>query len=124
MTNYILAVETGGTKLQAAIGTEKGDILYNYRTVIHPENGCQGILEDLIKVFPMLESEARKRDGVIKRIGIGFGGPVDSKKGMVIASVQVPGWDGFSVMDFFQKTVGIPAYLYNDSNAAAWGEYC
>ncbi|MDO4274227.1 MAG: ROK family protein [Eubacteriales bacterium] len=124
MTNYILAVETGGTKLQMALGTAEGEIHFNYRTIIYPENGCQGILEDVIKAFPVLEEEAEKRDGKITKIGIGFGGPVDSNKGVVIASVQVPGWNGFSVMDFFKERVGIPAYIYNDSNAAAWGEYC
>lgn len=124
MKEYILAIETGGTKLQMAIGTSEGEILYNYRTRIYPENGCQGILEDIIKAFPLLNDEALKRDGKISKIGIGFGGPVDSNKGMVIASVQVRGWENFSVMDYFMEKVGIPAYIYNDSNAATWGEYC
>lgn len=124
MKDYILAIETGGTKLQMAIGTTEGEILANYRTRIYPENGRQGILEDVIREFPQLEKEAEKREGKITKVGIGFGGPVNSIKGEVIASVQVSGWNGFSVMDFFQERVGIPAYIFNDSNAATWGEYC
>lgn len=124
MKEYILAVETGGTKLQLALGTADGEILFTHRTRIYPENGCQGILGDVVNALPMMEQEAKKRGGTIARIGIGFGGPVDTAKGMVIASIQVKGWEGFDVNRFFLERSGIPAYIFNDSNAAAWGEYC
>lgn len=124
MTEYILAVETGGTKLQLALGTAQGDILYTYRTKIRPQDGGQAILENVTNAISMLEKEAEKRNGIITRMGIGFGGPVDSGKGCVIGSVQVPGWNGFPIRDYFEKCTGIPTFVFNDSNAAAWGEYC
>lgn len=41
-----------------------------------------------------------------------------------IWSAQIDGWGNFPVADYFKEKTGLSAYLFNDSNAAAWGEYC
>lgn len=124
MERYILAVETGGTKIQMAIGTCSGDILYNYRMNVKREEGFRGILEAVSGALPALVDKADSLGGQIWRIGIGFGGPVDTKNGTSIWSAQIDGWGDFPVKEYFEKRTGIPTYLFNDSNAAAWGEYC
>lgn len=124
MKQYILAVETGGTKIQMAIGTPSGDILYNYRVNVKREKGFQGILEVVSEALPDLLDRAGGLGGQIWRMGIGFGGPVDTKRGKSIWSAQIDGWGDFPVSRYFEERTGIPTYLFNDSNAAAWGEYC
>lgn len=124
MEQYILAVETGGTKIQMAIGTKDGEILYNYRTGVERKKGFQGILDVVSDAMPKLCKEAGKLGGRIEKIGIGFGGPVDMKEGKAIWSAQIDGWGDFPVKEFFEKRTGIPTSIFNDSDAAAWGEYC
>lgn len=124
MKRYILAIETGGTKIQLAIGTAEGEILYNYRTKVKREEGFYGILEVVTNALPLLMKKAEEFGGTISKIGIGFGGPVDSKSGVAIWSAQIDGWGDFPVKEFFEEKTKIPTYLFNDSTAAAWGEYC
>jgi glucokinase len=57
-------------------------------------------------------------------IGCGFGGPFNINKGQVITSVHIHGWQGFYLKDWFENTFSLPAFVDNDSNVAAWGEYC
>lgn len=124
METYILAIETGGTKIQMALGTRDGKILYNYRTVVNRENGFQGILDTVCDSLPKLQKKAEQFGGEITKIGIGFGGPVDTKAGVAIGSAQIDGWKGFPIRQFFEEKTKLPTYVFNDSDAAAWGEYC
>jgi len=124
MREFILAIEAGGTKLQMAIGSAQGEILYNYRTTVDREKGFQGILDVFMDAMPSLNAKAKELGGTIRRLGIGFGGPVDTVTGTVIWSAQIEGWGGFPVKKFFEEKTGIPTCVFNDSDAAAWGEYC
>ena len=58
----------------------------------------------------------------IRRIGIGFGGPVDTSQGRVIKSHQIDGWDNFHLVDWCRETFGLPAVLGNDCDAATLAE--
>ena len=55
-------------------------------------------------------------------IGVGFGGPVDQRRGIVVDSHHVAGWTGFPLRDTLANTFGAPVALDNDANAAALGE--
>lgn len=56
-------------------------------------------------------------------IGISFGGPFDFDAQMVMRSVHVSGWEGFSFADWAQKEFGVLATADNDANAGALGEF-
>lgn len=124
MKKYLLAIETGGTKIQLVLGTPQGKILYRYRTLVDRERGTQGILDKVLEALPVMREQAKVLGGEIWRAGIGFGGPVETATGKAIYSAQIDGWADFPVTDYFTQRTDIPCYLFNDSNAAAWGEYC
>lgn len=124
MEELILAIETGGTKIQLVLGNKDGEILYRYRTRVEKEKGFRGILDNVLGTIPHMSEKAKELGAKIWRIGIGFGGPVETATGTAIWSAQIDGWKDFSVTEFFEEKTGIPTFLFNDSNAAAWGEYC
>lgn len=124
MKDFILAIETGGTKLQLAIGLPDGTILFNYRQKIVKERGRQGVLEAIAEAMPLLHQRAAELGGRLTRVGVGFGGPVETAKGRAIAAVQIAGWFNFPVGEHIQALTGLPTYVFNDTNSAAWGEYC
>lgn len=124
MKELILAIETGGTKIQLVLGDKNGEILYRYRAKVEREKGFRGILDTVLSSIPHMSEKAKELSGKIWRIGIGFGGPVETATGTAIWSAQIEGWKDFSVTKFFEKKTGLPTFLFNDSNAAAWGEYC
>jgi glucokinase len=113
-----LGIEIGGTKLQLGVGDGASDQLAAWeRLDIDAKRGAAGILEQieraaagLIQRFP------------VARLGIGFGGPVDTAAGRVIVSHQVDGWRDFPLASWCQKTLGVPTVLGNDCDSAALAE--
>ena len=117
--NLLLALEIGGTKLQAALGTSGGAIVQSRRGAA-PSGGADAILRWFDgEVPPLLESAPTP----VRAIGVGFGGPVDSAAGKVLVSHQVEGWENVELARWFTERFGIPARIFNDSNAAGWAEY-
>lgn len=124
MKSFILAIETGGTKIQLALGSPDGDIFFRYRANVEREKGFQGILDAVVSEIPDMKEKAAGLGGAVHAIGIGFGGPVETASGTALWSAQIDGWKNFPVKRYFEEKTGIETFLYNDSNAAAWGEYC
>lgn len=124
MKALALGVEIGGTKLQLALGDPEGEILSSRRAQAEAKRGAPGVLEWLEREVPPLFRNAQAFEGNVYGIGVGFGGPVDSSTGKVIASHQVEGWDGLELKRWFEEKFGLPTVVANDANAAGWAEYC
>ena len=56
-------------------------------------------------------------------IGISCGGPLDSKKGVILSPPNLPGWDSIEIVKIFQDRFGIPTAIQNDANACALAEW-
>jgi glucokinase len=82
-----------------------------------PEAGGAGIRRRLAEVLPALIEAHRPRG-----VGVGFGGPVDGRTGVIRRSHQVPGWEDFPLADWLTERAGRPARVDNDANVAALGE--
>ena len=117
-----VGVEIGGTKLQAGIGLRDGKLVALVRRGVDPSKGGAGIREQL----PSLVEEAVAKAGCkredIRGVGVGFGGPVDSKRGRILVSHQIEGWADFPLRDWLQKKVEVPVVLQNDAKTAALAE--
>jgi glucokinase len=123
MTDLILGIEIGGTKLQLGFGTPSGDILEVQRAPVAVEQGALGIKNWLKQNVPYIITMAKEKYGPVKGLGCGFGGPINSAEGRVLKSIQIEGWQDFPIREWLQDTFLLPALVINDSNAAAWGEY-
>ena len=123
MEKYVLGVEIGGTKLQLAISSRNGEILNEYQGRVNVSEGAPGILEWLEDHIPAMYARASDLNGKLVALGCGFGGPIDTAKGEVLKSVQIPGWSGFPLKAWFEEKYNLPTVIANDSNAATWGEY-
>ena len=114
---HILAIEIGGTKLQAALGTEAGEILKRRRRAVPRGSTASDIREMVAELGRELTAGRRPR-----HVGIGFGGPVDTAAGRVIVSFHVPGWDGFPLRQWGEETFAAPCRIQNDTNCGALAE--
>lgn len=70
-------------------------------------------------LLAMLDTQSSKLDA----IGISCGGPLDSRRGLVLSPPNLPGWDAVPVVDIFQKAFHVPVALQNDANAGALAEW-
>lgn len=122
MSPLALGIEIGGTKLQAGVGSEDGKLRSLVRRPVDPARGGEGIREALPSLIDRALSEAGVPAKALAGIGIGFGGPVDSKEGCVLVSHQVEGWSGFPLRQWAADLQGVPAVLQNDAKTAAYAE--
>jgi glucokinase len=112
-----IGIEIGGTKIQVVAGTADGFILERHRLAADRARGGAGIREQIAAVIPGLMARH-----AITSVGVGFGGPVDPKTGLICCSHQVPGWHDVALGDWLRDLTGIPVAVENDANVAALGE--
>jgi glucokinase len=112
-----LGIEIGGTKLQLGVGLGDGKLVAIARRDVVIADGAAGIQRQIAEVGRELIAEHG-----VRAVGYGFGGPLDLATGRTIKSHQVSGWDDFPLGDWTRETLGVPAVLNNDCDAAALGE--
>ncbi|MBX9719390.1 MAG: ROK family protein, partial [Microbacteriaceae bacterium] len=118
-----LGIEIGGTKLQLGLGPGDGTIAALERRTIVPEDGAQAILGQISEAYGPLLKKAGVKSSAIDSAGIGFGGPVESARGVVTLSHHVAGWENFPLADWVRKNLGIARVaLENDADTAGLGE--
>lgn len=109
-----LGIEIGGTKLQIGLFDDRLRLKELTRLPVERRGGRAGILRQLENAL----SERR----LVKAVGVGFGGPVDSERGRVVKSFQVSGWSGYPLQEWFEKKLGVPARVENDTKCATLAE--
>lgn len=114
----LLGIEIGGTKLQLGVGAGDGSPLVELlRLDVEPRLGAEGIRRQITE-----HGKRLIRSHAVRAIGIGFGGPVDAESGHTIISHQVEGWKEFPLADWCRETLGLPAFVANDSDSAGLAE--
>jgi glucokinase len=120
-----IGIEIGGTKTQVGIGTTDRRLLPGgiIRRKVNLEHGANGILQDVASMVAELLESKRLKLTEISKVGIGFGGPLDSARGVVLQSFQIAGWTNFPLREWAQKQWAIPVHIENDASTAGLAEY-
>ena len=112
-----IGIEIGGTKLQVVAGNAHGQIMDRRRLAVDSAAGGEGIRRQIAEVLPELKATHHP-----VAVGVGFGGPVDWRTGRICCSHQVEGWHDFPLGDWLARESGLPVFVDNDANVAAFGE--
>ena len=118
--SYCIGFDIGGTKCAVSLGkVEEGKISLLKReetpTVDEPKK--------TLSVLAPFVKEWVKEYGVTAA-GISCGGPLDSKKGLIVSTPNLSkGWHGFYIVDYVKEEFGLTAKLQNDANACAVAEW-
>lgn len=119
--NKYIGVEIGGTKQQIGVGYGNGNIIVSRNVKLQYKRGAEDILDWLSENIRELLDEYSD----VSRIGVGFGGPLESSAGRVLCSLQVPGWKDFQLKKWFEEEFHLPAVIVNDTVAGGIAElYC
>ncbi len=116
---HYIGIDIGGTKTAVLLIDSNGKVIERTQTPTEVgkdawKTSVEGMKENIRKLIKLAKVEA---------IGISCGGPLDSKKGLILSPPNLPGWDEVPITDIFQKEFDIPAYLQNDANAGALAEW-
>jgi glucokinase len=114
----IIAIDIGGTHLRAAVyeaGHPEPLAHKRVETRAH-ESGAYDRLRELVRsVWPEGQS--------VVAIGAASPGPLDPHTGVILKTPNIPEWVEFPLVDRLKADFGVPAFLDNDGNAAALGEW-
>lgn len=117
---YILGIDIGGTKCSVITAEYSGGNI----TLLKKEKCATDL-----KITPeaMLEKLISLAEGILQKkpdaIGISCGGPLDSKRGVIMSPPNLPGWDNVEIVKQLEAHFGVKARLQNDANACAVAEW-
>jgi glucokinase len=122
MSEYVVGIDIGGTKVAIGVVDESGKVLADCILPtdlrLHPTEMVDKISEainDLVK-------KQKNTEEKIRGIGIGAPGPLDAIRGVITCPPNLPGWTDFSIVEEFKKKFNLPIVLENDANAATLAE--
>jgi glucokinase len=119
---YVVGIDLGGTKISGAFADLEGNVLSQYTIPTSASEGANAVLDRIIAVINRVIEESGKGIEQISAIGIGSPGPLDSKRGIIIESANLP-FKNFNLVAPVKDRFKVPVYLENDANVAAIGEY-
>jgi len=117
VSDHVLALDVGGTKIAAGLVDAQGSVL---RRAVRPtpahdaELAWQAVADLVAEVL----------DGTVpSAVGIGSAGPVDTEAGTV-SPININGWQAFPLRDRVQALLpGVPVSLAGDGLCIALGEH-
>ena len=117
---HVFVGVVGAVEMTAAIATLDGTLVASAHEVWDAGQGPEATVEVLDGLFGRLARKTRTEPWAF---GIGIGGPVDFGTGRLVAPPILPGWNGFSVRSWLRERYDAPAWVDNDVNLMALGEW-
>ena len=121
MSTYI-GIDVGGTNLKAGLVSEDGALLATKKMPLGVWESAEVFAKTLVRLARELLAEYGMSEDSIEAIGVGIPGLVDSAKGIINYTPNIPMRE-VPITALMQREWDIPIYLGNDANCAALGEY-
>lgn len=123
MTKNLIGLDIGGTKCAVVYGVDSPDgveVKDKIRFETLDVDSTLSKLKDSVKEI-MAKHDLTPEN--VWGIGISCGGPLDSKRGIIMSPPNLPGWDNIKIVDMLEKEFGIKSAIQNDANACALAEW-
>ncbi|QDK36755.1 ROK family protein [Bdellovibrio sp. NC01] len=132
---YTIGFDLGGTKLAAALLTDKGEMLDFVKVPVDMkrENSAAKTQKRVIQLMADIALDFKKRfpketsASVFKGIGLASAGPLNAAEGKLINPVNYPGWKIVPIRDLVEKEINkqgfkTKVFFQHDATAAALAE--
>ncbi len=117
-----IGVEIGGRGHRVALASSDGTFIDSAHAIGHGPNAVATV-DTICGLIESIMSRRDVGDDIVHGIGVAFGGPVDSDRGITQRSHRVPGFEHFPLAGVIEDRFGIRTVLENDARAAAVGEF-
>jgi len=123
VATWYIGIDLGGTFIKTCLMDDSGRPKDIIQRPTPTGQGGQAVIEAMgAGGLEILRGNGIAR-GDVAGVGIGSPGPLDMANGVVLATPNIPGLAGLPMRDRVGESIGSPAVLENDANAAGYGEY-
>jgi glucokinase len=110
--------DLGGTQLKYGLTDDAGTILFKDRT--DTPGTIDGLMDLIGRVFGGLRT---KSPAPVVAAGFGIPGIYDLKRKRILQSPNYSDLDDFDLIPALSRQIGVPVWVDNDANLAAYGEW-
>ena len=118
----VMAVDVGATHVIVAVTDLSGHVVAERRLAQDVADGPEPVLGRVVKEGLALLEQSGRGPQDLAGVGIGLPGPVEHATGRPVKPPIMPGWDGFDVVRYVQRSLPVPVLVDNDVNIMALGE--
>lgn len=119
---YSLGIDIGGTNIAAGVVDEGFNIISKSKVKTNSARGYEDVLRDIVFAGELAVREAELSMRDIEWVGMGCPGTCNIESGLVEYANNLK-WENVPLQKYVKDALGIPAYIENDANAAALGEF-
>ena len=123
MSTNLLGIDIGGTKCAVIYGIDHDGQIEIADKVRFDTTDVDTTLSTIFQELKGFCAKHGLNASNTQGVGISCGGPLDSRRGIVMSPPNLPGWDNIPIIQLVQDACGIPAILQNDANACAVAEW-
>lgn len=121
----LLGFDIGGTKCAVILGSQSTEkkMIISDKTSLATDLPVFDMIELLfITAEKMLEKHGLRAED-LDGIGISCGGPLSSKRGLILSPPNLPGWDNIPIVQMAKDRFRGQVLMQNDANACAVAEW-
>lgn len=121
----LLGFDIGGTKCAVILGQvqQEEQPLIVDKIVLETNQPVMQMIEQLFITADELLEKNQLSINDIAGIGISCGGPLNSKRGVILSPPNLPGWDNIPIVKMCEQRFRKKTMLQNDANACAIAEW-
>ncbi|MCX6345412.1 MAG: ROK family protein [Armatimonadetes bacterium] len=119
----VIGVDLGGTNVRAAVVDLQGTIIGESRTDSKAMDGVQSTIGQILIAIQAAIAQTGVNIEDIAGVGMGVPGTHKSSEGIVLWSPNFKDWNNIQLLAPIKEHLGLPVFMGNDANTAAFGEY-
>lgn len=118
-----LGIDIGGTAIKLAIVWSDGRLGRTDSIRTHADEGPEPALARLLEAVRSLLAQEDLATSEMCALGLASAGIVDATENLVLDAPNLRSWQRYPLAQKLGEALGVPAFLENDVNAMAFGEW-
>lgn len=119
----VIAMDLGGTKIRSALVSPEGTLIAVDNRLTLADEGPGKVIDRLFSSIATVLKRGQMKTGGLNGIGVAVAGVLDSRKGVLTSSPNLPRWRNVPLKKILFEGLALDTFLVNDANAAALGEH-
>lgn len=121
---FVIGIYIEGSTIYGGITDFDGNLFYSINSIIEKTYSAEAVITKIKEIIYKIIDNAEIEKEDILGIGIGFPGPVDINRNMIICSPHMKcDWQYHNIRDILEKEFDKPVAVDNNANAYMFGEW-